>query len=155
HHVPRHTDRQSLIPLGDLDIRPRGAYASEGGVTGNKRVASRNDLDLGAQTLGREAAFPPYTDRPLRTVARDHPAQDPNAVLAKPHDPSAYHLPRIHLTGNLDDRLVAVLFELALTESSHRARQLGFRHLRTATASCRIRASDEPNVEGRPPSARP
>src|SRR5213596_1348822 len=51
---------------------------------------------------------------------------------------------RIHLTGNLDDRLVAVLFELALTEGSHRAGQLGFRHLRPATASCRIRASDEP-----------
>src|SRR2546430_14262901 len=125
----------------------------EKGVTSS--VASRNDLDLGAQSLRREATFPSGTDRSLRTVARDHSAEDPDAVLAEPHDPGADHLLGIHLAGNLNDRLVAVLFELALAEGSHPAGQLGFRHLRTATVSCRIRASDEPSEGVRPLSTRP
>src|SRR2546429_9206895 len=123
------------------------------GVT--RSVASRNDLDLGAQSLGREAAFPSNSNRSLRTVARDNSAEDPDAVFAEPHDPSSDDLLGIHFAGNLNDRLVAVLFELALAEGSHRAGQLGFRHLRTATVSCRIRASDEPSEGVRPLSARP
>src|SRR5439155_19718327 len=86
-----------------------------------RSVASRNDLDLGAQTLRREAAFPSNSDRSLRTVARDNWAEDPDAILAKPHEPGAYHLLRIHLVGNFNDRLLAVIFDLVLSEGTHLA----------------------------------
>src|SRR2546428_291386 len=103
-------------------------------------VASRNDLDLGAKRLRREAAVPPDAERALRAVERHDPAQDREAVLAGPHDPGSQELGRMLRLGEGHDRLVAVLLELAVTERGHRSGRLGLRHSRSATTPCPIRA---------------
>src|SRR2546422_10327976 len=72
-------------------------------------VASRNDLDLGAEGLRREAAGPPDTERAPRAVQRNDPAPDLEAVLAGPHHSGSQELGRVLRLGEVDDRLVAVL----------------------------------------------
>src|SRR5437899_916472 len=104
-------------------------------------VASRHYLDLRAQGLRGEPAPPPHADRPARTVGGDDPAQNSNAVRPKPHRPRPDDLSRILDAGHLNDRLVAVLLELALAERGDRPGQFGFRHARRATVPCRISAS--------------
>src|SRR2546425_7518718 len=106
------------------------------------RAASRNDLDLGAEGLRREAAVPPDPERALRAVERYDPAQDLEAVLAGPHDPGSQELRRLLRLGEVHDRLVAVLLELAVTERGHRSGHFGLRHTRSATAACAIRPPD-------------
>src|SRR2546426_6152024 len=108
-------------------------------------MASRNNLDLGAERLRREAAVPPDAERALRAVEGHDPAQDLEAVLAGPHDPGSQELGRMLRLGEGHDRLVAVLLELAVTERRHRSGRLGFRHPRSATTPGAIRA---------PPAAR-
>src|SRR5438445_13740805 len=44
--------------------------------------------------------------------------------------------------GEVHDRLIAVLLELALTEGDHRSRRLGLRHARSATTPSAIRSPD-------------
>src|SRR5438445_886107 len=104
------------------------------------RTPSRNNLDLGAKGLRREAAVPPDAERALRAVEGHDPAQDLEAVLAGPHDPGSQELGRMLRLGEGHDRLVAVLLELAVTERSHRSGRLGFRHPRSATTPGAIRA---------------
>src|SRR2546422_835754 len=55
------------------------------------RAASRNDRDLGAERLRREAAGPPDAERALRAREGHHPAQGLEAGLAGPraHDLAA------------------------------------------------------------------
>src|SRR2546428_6527690 len=103
-------------------------------------VASRNDLDLGAEGLRREAAVPPDAERALRAMEGHDPAQDLEAVLAGPHDPGSQELGRMLRLGEGHDRLVAVLLELAVTERGHRPGRLGLRHARSATTPGAIRA---------------
>src|SRR5437016_8976092 len=105
-------------------------------------VASRNDLDPGAEGLRREAAVPPDAERALRAVEGHDPAQDLEAVLAGPHDPSSQELRRMLRLGEVHDRLVAVLLELAVTKRGHRPGRLGLRHTRSATTPCAIRTPD-------------
>src|SRR5438552_4452600 len=105
------------------------------------RSVSGNNLDPFAQGLRRKTAIPSDADRSLRTVAGDDPAQKPLAVLPKPHDPSPMDLFQVDRPFRLNDRLVAVLFELAVAERRHRSEQFGLRHTSAATAPGRIRAS--------------
>src|SRR2546425_8109653 len=58
-----------------------------------------DDLDLGAEGLRREAAVPPDAERALRTVEGHDPPQDPDAVLAGPHDPGSQELGRVLRLG--------------------------------------------------------
>src|SRR5439155_8129005 len=95
-------------------------------------VASRNDLDPGAEGLRREAAVPPDAERPLRAVERDDPAQDLEAILAGPYHPGSQEFGRAFRLGEGHDRLVAVLLELAVTERGHRSGRLGLRHTGSA-----------------------
>src|SRR2546426_517714 len=105
-------------------------------------VASRNDLDLRAEGLRREAAVPPDAERALRAVQRHDPAQDLQAVFAGPHHAGSQELRRMLRLGEVHDRLIAVLLELALTERDHRSRRLGLRHARSATTPSAIRSPD-------------
>src|SRR2546426_5881749 len=105
-------------------------------------MASRNNLDLGAERLRREAAVPPDAGRALRAVEGHDSAQDLEAVLAGPHDTGSQELRPLLRLGESHDRLVAVLLELAVTERGHRSRRLGLRHRRSATAPCAIRPPD-------------
>src|SRR3989442_6971321 len=50
-------------------------------------VASRNDLDLRAEGLRREAAVPPEADRALRALQGPDPAQDLQGGFYGPHAP--------------------------------------------------------------------
>src|SRR5437667_12160751 len=95
-------------------------------------VASRNDLDPGAEGLRREAAVPPDAERPLRAVERDDPAQDLQAILAGPHHPRSHEFGRAFRLGEGHERLVAVLLALAVTERAHRSGRLGLRHTGSA-----------------------
>src|SRR5205809_1019083 len=112
-------------------------------------VASRNDLDPGAEGLRREAAVPPDAERPLRAVEGHDPAQDLEAVLAGPHHPGSHEFGRVFRLGEGHDRLVAVLLELAVTERGHRSGRLGLRHRRRATTRCAIRPPDALRRRGR------
>src|SRR5437867_2544424 len=105
-------------------------------------VASRNDLDPGAEGLRRETAVPSDAERPLRAVEGHDPAQDLEAVLAGPHHPGSQEFGRVFRLGEGHDRLVAVLLELAVTERGHRSGRLGLRHRRRATTRCAIRPPD-------------
>jgi len=117
-----------------------------------RRVASTEDLDLGAQRLSRKSAIPSHTDRSLRTVAGHDPAVNLKAVLAKPYHTRSDELLRAISVGDVNDRLVAVLAMLALAERDHRPRQFGVRHACGATAPYRIRAS---HASRREATARP
>src|SRR5439155_791013 len=103
--------------------------------------ASRKDLDLGAQGLRRKSTIPPDPDRPVRTVAGHDAALNPDAVLTEPYRAGSDGLCSDIHARHLNDCLVAVLFELALAERRHFSNQFGFRHTGTATARCRISAS--------------
>src|SRR2546425_703072 len=105
-------------------------------------VASRNDLDLGAEGLRREAAVPPDAERALRAMEGHDPAQDLQAVFAGPHHAGSQELRRMLRLDEVHDRLIAVLLELALTERDHRSRRLGLRHARSATTPSAIRSPD-------------
>src|SRR2546427_6827591 len=105
-----------------------------GGHASARVMQSRNDLDLRAEGLRREAAVPPDAECAFRTVEGHDPAQDLEAVLAGPHGPRTQELARVLRFGEVHDRLVAVLLELALTERDHRSGRLGLRHRRSATA---------------------
>src|SRR2546422_299980 len=98
--------------------------------TPRTRRASRHDLDLGAEGLRREAAVPPDAERALPAVKGHDPAQDLDAVLSGPHHPGSQELPRMVRFGEVHDRLVAVLLELALAERSHNSRHLALFHTR-------------------------
>src|SRR5437867_1814680 len=113
-------------------------------------VASRNDLDPGAEGLRREAAVPPDAERPLRAVERDDPAQDLQAILAGPHHPGSHEFGRVFRLGEAHDRLVAVLLELAVTERGHRPGRLGLRHPRSATTASAIRPPHPFDAHARP-----
>src|SRR5438128_1257489 len=102
-------------------------------------MASRNNLDLRPERLRREAAVPPHAERAFRAVEGHDPAQDLEAVLAGPHDAGSQELRRTLRLGEVHDRLVAVLLELAVTERGHRPGRLGLRHTRSATTACAIR----------------
>src|SRR5207249_4069952 len=112
-------------------------------------VASRNDLDPGAEGLRREAAVPPDAERPLRAVEGHDPAQDLEAVLAGPHHPGSHEFGRVFRLGEGHYRLVAVLLELAVTERDHRSGRLGLRHARGATTPSAIRPPDALSRPGR------
>src|SRR6266704_5457125 len=105
---------------------------------------SREDLDLGAEALRREAAVPPDAKRPFPPVEGHDPAQDLQAVLAGPHHPSSQELRRMLRLGEGHDRLVAVLLELALTERGHRPGHFGLRHTRSPIAPGAIRPAHAP-----------
>src|SRR2546422_5585150 len=91
-------------------------------------VASRNDLDLRAEGLRREAAVPSDAECALGTVKGHDPAQDLQAVFAGPHHAGSQELRRMLWLGEVHDRLVAVLLELALAERSHNSGHLALRH---------------------------
>src|SRR2546425_10106029 len=55
-------------------------------------VASRNDLDLGAEGLRREGAGPPDPGRALRALEGPRPGQDLPAGSAGPHPAGAHGL---------------------------------------------------------------
>src|SRR3989304_2968913 len=61
-----------------------------------------------------------------------------------PYHTGSHELRPMIFLGDVYDRLVAVLLELALTERGHRSGQFGFRHAGGTTAPCRIRASHAP-----------
>src|SRR3989304_4104248 len=69
-----------------------------------------------------------------------------------PYHTGSHELRPMIFLGDVHDRLVAVLLELALTERGHRSGQFGFRHAGGPTAPCRIRASHAPR---RDQTARP
>src|SRR6266581_1143559 len=78
-------------------------------------------------------------ERALPAVKGHDPAQDLDAVLAGPHHPRSQELRRMLRLGEVHDRLVAVLLELALTERGHNSGGLALRHTRSATAQWAIR----------------
>src|SRR6266545_2125208 len=98
-----------------------------------------NELDRGAEALRREPAVPPDAERAFPSVEGHDPAQDLEAVLAGPHHAGPEEIGRLLRLGEIHDRLVAVLLELALTERGHGPGRLGLRHARSATAPCAIR----------------
>src|SRR6266511_1922089 len=98
-----------------------------------------NELDRGAEALRREAAVPPDAERAFPSVEGHDPAQDLEAVLAGPHHAGPEEIGRLLRLGEIHDRLVAVLLELALTERGHRPGCLGLRHTRSATPLGAIR----------------
>src|SRR5207244_5571285 len=102
-------------------------------------VPSRDDPDLRAEGLRREAAVPPDAERAFRAVEGHDTAEDLDAVLSGPHHAGSQELRRVLRLGGIHDRLVAVLLELALTERGHRSGRLGLRHVRGASAPCAIR----------------
>src|SRR2546422_11491517 len=57
-------------------------------------VASRNDLDLRAEGLRREAAGPSDAECGLGTVKGHHPAPDLGAVPSGPPHPASPEVPR-------------------------------------------------------------
>src|SRR2546427_10500135 len=83
-------------------------------------VASRNDLDLRAEGLRREAAVPSDAECALGTVKGHDPAQDLDAVLSGPHHPGSQELRSMLWLGEGHDRLVAVLLGLSLAGRSHK-----------------------------------
>src|SRR6266511_2242043 len=98
-----------------------------------------NELDRGAEALRREPAVPPDAERAFPSVEGHDPAQDLEAVLAGPHHAGPEEIGRLLRLGEIHDRLVAVLLELALTERGHRPGCLGLRHTRSATPLGAIR----------------
>ena len=96
---------------------------------------------MGAQGLWRKSTIPADPDRPVRTMACHDAPLNPDAIFAEPYHAGSDCLCCDVQAGHLDNRLVAVLFELALAERGHLSNQFGFRHTGTATARCRISAS--------------
>src|SRR5205823_5197064 len=96
-------------------------------------LRSRDDLDLGAEALRRKAAVPSDAERALRAVEGHDPAQELQAILAGPHHPGSQQLRRLLGIGEVHDRLVAVLLELALPERGHDSGRLGLGHPRSET----------------------
>src|SRR2546427_1959634 len=113
-----------------MSRRCPSSYLSSKSCTRTRRIASRHDLDLGAEGLRREAAVPPDAERALPAVKGHDPAQDLDAVLSGPHHPGSQELPRMVRFGEVHDRLVAVLLELALAERSHNSGHLALCHTR-------------------------
>src|SRR2546428_12623144 len=91
------------------------------------RAASRNDRDLAAERLRREAAVPPDAERAPRAVEGHHPAQDLEAVLAGPHHPGSPELGPMLRPGGGHQPPGAGPLGIAVTEPSHPFRRPRFR----------------------------
>src|SRR2546428_3230635 len=78
-----------------MSRRCPSSYLSSKSCTRTRRIASRHDLDLGAEGLRRAAAVPPDPQRGLPAVKGHEPALDLGAVLSGPPPPSAHERPRL------------------------------------------------------------